>query len=803
MRPGIGSRTGRLLALGCGLAVAGLAVVYASVRIPVSLGAFRRGAHALVERTRAVEQQARTFDQHEVLAALAPNARNGEYYRFDERLADARVGRDGDPWRPQTRADLPLAIEYDDGDDVRFVPRRSQYTVEDGVLRMTYRDRDYMVLSAARELARAAISQIEIRLKVRDGTSLQLVWSEFPLEKWRRLKDHHLKYGTIRVETIPDGTFHSYVIDAENALRYRVGSTIKALFLQPSDAAGDEVEIDSIRFLPKRQKYGAAPAGWTYEMLGGEMRSSIYADTPLRLTYTVAVPAERPQLTFGMGVLDDARPVEFRVTVAAGDGPPTLVHRETVRDAAAWRDARVDVSRWAGRRVDITFETAGEGVAFWSNPMLFGPPRERFNVLLVLEDTLRADRLSAYGHERPTSPVKERLAAGGILFEHAFSQTTQTRPSCPSMMTSLYPTATGVWNFQQMLDERYLTMAEVLRSQGFVTGALLQNPNAGPAAGLHQGFSTVADSGSTAEGLYGTDAIRWLERHGDRNFFLYLHVLDPHGVYEPGPPFDAWYREASNGRAAEPDRQRMDPPWVEQPTVEGRRLLYDGEIRQNDHHFGRFLEHLEAMGLREDTVILFVSDHGEHLGERQWWRHHPPAFIQVVRIPLIVSYPRGLTRPRTVRHPVQLMDVMPTVLELAGIDARALPMQGDSLVPLLQGQDGAYWAERVTLAEEVTRYKAVDDPNVWSSVFFQGWHFLESELVPDMQIFNYERDPQEREGRVPGFWDHLLRRAVLDLMAAVKNGDLAIWRAITRGESRAIRHSPEVHERLRQLGYVE
>jgi hypothetical protein len=234
-----------------------------------------------------------------------------------------------------------------------------------------------------------------------------------------------------------------------------------------------------------------------------------------------------------------------------------------------------------------------------------------------------------------------------------------------------------------------------------------------------------------------------------------------------------------------------------------RRLLYGGEIRQNDHHFGRFLEQLERMGLREDTVIIFVSDHGEHLGERQWWRHHPPAFIQVVRIPLIVSYPRGLTRPRTVRHPVQLMDVMPTVLELAGIDARALPMQGDSLVPLMHGQDGAYWAERVTLAEEVTRYKGVDDPNVWSSVFFQGWHFLQSELVPDMQVFNYERDPQERQGRVPGFWDHLLRRAVLDLMAAVKNGDLAIWKAMTRGESRAIRHSPEVHDRLRQLGYVE
>ena len=97
--------------------------------------------------------------------------------------------------------------------------------------------------------------------------------------------------------------------------------------------------------------------------------------------------------------------------------------------------------------------------------------------------------MSSYGYNRETTPVKERFARNGVLFQNAFAQATKTRPSCPSIMTSLHPTATRVWRHFQRLHKNYLTLGEILRDKGFRTAAFIQNPNAGPSAGLHQGFS--------------------------------------------------------------------------------------------------------------------------------------------------------------------------------------------------------------------------------------------------------------------------------------------------------------------------
>ena len=240
-------------------------------------------------------------------------------------------------------------------------------------------------------------------------------------------------------------------------------------------------------------------------------------------------------------------------------------------------------------------------------------------------------------------------------------------------MTSLLPTATGVWNFSDMLRDEYLTLAEILRSQGFVTASFIQNGNAGPYNGLHQGFSLLLDEevlGRTTEKILGDRLASWLDRHAERNFFLYLHVRDPHGPYDPPPPFDAWYHDAMRESPAEQralalaaDRKWLDPEWVERPTLVGRRLLYDGEIRHNDSLVGALVEQLESLGLREDTLIVLLSDHGEHLGEHGLWEHHPPGYRQVLHVPLILVHPAGLPEGRRIDQIVQLTDVMPTVLD--------------------------------------------------------------------------------------------------------------------------------------------
>ncbi len=122
-------------------------------------------------------------------------------------------------------------------------------------------------------------------------------------------------------------------------------------------------------------------------------------------------------------------------------------------------------------------------------------PEKPFNVIVMIEDAERADYLSVYGHPTDTTPFKKKLMAErGILFEHAVSQAEKTRPSAGAYMTGLYPTSTGLWYFSDVLSDRHLTWAEILRAQGFLTVAFTQNGNVGPFAGMQQGFDRMIDA---------------------------------------------------------------------------------------------------------------------------------------------------------------------------------------------------------------------------------------------------------------------------------------------------------------------
>jgi arylsulfatase A-like enzyme len=613
------------------------------------------------------------------------------------------------------------------------------------------------------------------------------------------------------VEAVDDGEFHVYRIDARHSLRYRLepGDSIRSFLLIPSDTPDDRVEIDFVRFVLRREQYDRAPSGLTHETFEGELRPAVYAISPCDLRFEIAVPGGEPRLDFGMGILERGAPLRFSVLVEHGGGS-TEIFEERIGEAERWRDARVDLSTWSGERIGLVLRVAGpeENVAFWASPRVTTRPKRRLFVLMILEDALRAGRLSLYGHERETSPFKERLASRGVLFEHAFSQATKTRPSCPSFMTSLYPTATGVWSFRDRLGDRYLTLAEILRSQGFETASFIQNTNAGPAAGLHQGFDHVwsADTmGALPQQIYGDQVLRWIARHRDRNLFVYLHVLDPHGVYDPPAPYDAWYREDHAGTEVRPLYKKIDPDWVPQPTREGRQRLYDGEILHNDARLESFVEALDRLGLLEDTLIVFMSDHGEHLGEHALWIHKPPGFVQVLHVPLLMVHPRLLPAGVRVSGPVQLADIAPSILELAGVEVERLPLQGRSLLPRVRGERPDRGEPEVAVSEEVMSYRNRQDPAVRASLFFGRWHLLHTEHQgrESLQIFDYLADPEEEKPLVSAYWDPLLQRRVLDWLRRLKAANLAVWESATRGGTEEVRFDPEVQDQLRALGYIE
>jgi hypothetical protein len=317
---------------------------------------------------------------------------------------------------------------------------------------------------------------------------------------------------------------------------------------------------------------------------------------------------------------------------------------------------------------------------------------------------------------------------------------------------------------------------------------------------------------STAD-VFGERTLAWLDANRDRNFFLYLHSMDPHGAYDPPPPYDRWYREADPdmlvGKEDLPNADAIDPEWADTPSAEARRLLYDGEILHNDAVVGRFVNELDKRGVLDDTLLIFVSDHGEWMGEGGHWEHHPPGNRPVIHVPLMVVYPKLFETPGRIEESVQLVDVMPTILDLAEVDDSDLLMHGDSLVALMQGTDPARWTKRVTLSEEPT---AMDrsDPCACGSLFFDEWQLhgsargwprrLKSEFVKSA-VYRFRED-----GIVPvtSFLPDLSVRILrARALSRIQSANIALWRTLTEGEAGDIYEmDPDTLEELRGLGYV-
>lgn len=315
------------------------------------------------------------------------------------------------------------------------------------------------------------------------------------------------------------------------------------------------------------------------------------------------------------------------------------------------------------------------------------------DVLLVVVDTLRADHLGCYGYALPTSPVVDRLADEGALFERVVSASAFTGPSVASILTGRYPRfhSFGVANGNFLLAPEEVTLAEQFREAGYRTAAVVCNPVLPRRLGFDQGFEEYDHRMKQREQVRRareriaapatTAAIEWLEGVGpDEAFFLWLHYMDPHGPYTPPPELEAAFAPAEAGPALLPppdegaNNGRGFVPWYQAVSEEhhlneyvGR---YDGEIAYMDRELGRLLDALRAMGRYEETLIVFTSDHGEALGEDGYYfchgQHTTPdqSFVpMVVKHPLIPAGAR-------VTSPVSHVDVYRTLMAELTDDAR-------------------------------------------------------------------------------------------------------------------------------------
>jgi arylsulfatase A-like enzyme len=420
------------------------------------------------------------------------------------------------------------------------------------------------------------------------------------------------------------------------------------------------------------------------------------------------VPPDGASLVFAIG--PGPRPVRRRVAVEADGKPRRVLFDEPASEA---RTIRLPLTSFAGSPACLDFEAEpGSGppsdeLATWRSPRIVVPadaPRRRPpppspgppNVVLYIIDTLRADHLQAYGYPRPTSPRIDGLAREGLTFERAYAHSVWTKPSVGSLLTGRLPDEHGAIDDVARLGPDVPQIATLLRRAGYRTFGFQANGGVGRLFGFDRDYDYFLGSPDLWEGLdkhqVSTVGSRIVHEkilaQADRlrePFFLLVQTGDPHSPYEPrdpfrtfvkGSPFDGlgWAEGLARWSAASFHRQGEEYRLLQEYMVG----LYDGEIRHNDLQFGRLLDFLKQRGVYDRTAVFLTADHGEDQTDRGPEVGHGTTFWEhVARVPLIFK-PPGRTRAARVATPVQHVDVLPTILDMAG-QGRPDGLAGDSL----------------------------------------------------------------------------------------------------------------------------
>ena len=426
------------------------------------------------------------------------------------------------------------------------------------------------------------------------------------------------------------------------------------------------------------------------------------------------------------------------------------------------------------------------------------------NLVLISLDTVRRDHLQSYGYARDTAPAVARLASESAVFENAFAQDVETNPSHASMLTGLYPNVHGNRHHGIKLRAGVPTLAAILDDAGFRTGAFISAVTLrAQLSGLDRGFESYDDrfGGMRRDGRLTTaSALGWLRSLlPAERFFLFLHLYDAHGPYAS----TGRYAELFDSGEAGPRLERI-PDYQPLPAARGASAhylndyvdRYDEMIRYADDRVAALLEEIDL----DRTVVVVLADHGETLGGRWWPLDHGARVVdEQARIPLIVHVP-GLA-PRRIEATVETVDLLPTLLELLGVDLPPeVSLQGRSLVPLLEGRGVEPREFSFTGARPVDRRYAdrayqLDRSGRIESVRGGRWKLVELPGLrsPYLELYDLESDPGETTNvaeRHPA-----VRDALLEI--------LSDWRAAGRAGGRPRELDPEAAAQLRALGYLD
>lgn len=380
------------------------------------------------------------------------------------------------------------------------------------------------------------------------------------------------------------------------------------------------------------------------------------------------------------------------------------------------------------------------------------------NIIFISIDTLRRDHCSVYGYKLNTTPNLNKLGRKGTIFNLAYAPTPTTGSSHATMFTSLYPITHRKDKNSDTLSSKFLTLAECLRTYGYTTAAIVSSFVLHAKFGLTKGFSSYDDNfdhaTATIHGKVGelTSPDEAFDQRGDETtrkainvlkkfrtssnpFFLFLHYFDPHAPYVPPEPFASDLKSSTTHTTE----------------LEKVILQYDGEVAYTDSQIGKLFYALQRMDLMNNTLIVITSDHGEGLGQHGLLQHTFYIYEEAVCVPLLFYWPGHILKGQVVDTPVALVDIVPTILDLVGIEEDDFLVHGQSLASSLRGKSKldpkrAIYLHRRHFSEAY--FPSVLGNQLYTNgekfgVRIGNWKYIESKKENLRELFDLKNDPKE------------------------------------------------------------
>jgi arylsulfatase A-like enzyme len=570
--------------------------------------------------------------------------------------------------------------------------------------------------------------------------------------------------------------------------------------------------------------------------VGRELLNSLYAPPESRYDFQLEV-TDSSTLEFGFGIIRDENfqkinksglgeagvpnEVQFAILLESSGEERTLFQESlqlpSLEEGQAFLLNSIDLSSYKGK-VRLSLITTGEGnsFSFWFNPVLYPKGKSRRQVILISVDTLRADHLSCYGYERPTSPYLDALATESALFVNVYAPSPWTLPSHVSMLTGLNTVRHQVNREDQRMNPELITLAELLKTNNFFCSAFTGGGFVSSAFGFADGFDSYYERADEiyldhAAELCFRDVARWIEFNKDRDFFLFIHTYQPHDPYvSPLPYKTRFLSEQARWTHLNLMGYLGGKSGIFNPLSQEERQniidLYDGEILYTDEGLiGPLLATLKEMSLFDQTMIIFTSDHGEEFFDHHGWGHGHSLYDELLKVPLLIKFPDKKFRGRRIENIVSLVDIVPTVLDEFRIGWSKSNIDGRSLVPLLTGKEKEHRTFLADVGENILnlhlpRKMAMNEGtfkfivNKYLSQEEKDFFQFPPVPVKMLELFDLSVDPLERNSIVEKearLAQRFLRH--LEAVSARVKGQIQETAVIDK----------ELEQQLRALGYIK